>query len=123
MTNKPVLLGLNGGDVGKDIEKLENAKQSALILEESVAVLRKCLGVVVRQPELLQSNWTNDDFSRGSYSYVPAGASPDDRATLGDPVLGRLLFAGEATHTTCSQTVHGAILSGYREARRILSAF
>jgi len=123
VTNKPVLLGLNGGDVGKDIEKLENAKQSALILEESVAVLRKCLGVVVRQPELLQSNWTNDDFSRGSYSYVPAGASPDDRATLGDPVLGRLLFAGEATHTTCSQTVHGAILSGYREARRILSAF
>ncbi len=53
------------------------------------------------------TTWTTDPLSLGSYSFVPAGASPDDRDVLADPVGGRLFFAGEATHRTCSQTVHG----------------
>jgi monoamine oxidase len=72
--------------------------------------------------QILQSRWSTDRLSRGSYSNIPPGGAPDDRDALAEPVMGRLLFAGEATHRTCSQTVHGAVLSGWREARRILSS-
>ena len=39
---------------------------------------------------------------------------------LAEPV-GRVLFAGEATHDTHFSTVHGAIETGRREAERILA--
>lgn len=39
---------------------------------------------------------------------------------LGDAVGERLMFAGEATNPEWFGTVHGAYLSGLREADRIL---
>jgi polyamine oxidase len=39
---------------------------------------------------------------------------------LAEPVSERLLFAGEATHEEFFATVHGAYMSGIREAKRIL---
>ena len=39
--------------------------------------------------------------------------------TLAEPVGERLLFAGEATQFENHATVHGALRSGLREARRI----
>jgi monoamine oxidase len=38
---------------------------------------------------------------------------------LAQPVAGKLFFAGEATHDRDPATLHGAYLSGIREARRI----
>jgi len=58
-------------------------------------------------------------FSRGSYSNVPVGASYADYRALARPVGETLLFAGEATSATYPATVHGAYLSGLREARRV----
>jgi monoamine oxidase len=43
------------------------------------------------------TRWRQDPFAFGSYSYLPPGASPADRAALGASVDGRLFFAGEAT--------------------------
>jgi monoamine oxidase len=40
---------------------------------------------------------------------------------MATPVQNRLFFAGEATHRKYPQTVHGAFLSGEREANRIAS--
>ena len=40
--------------------------------------------------------------------------------TLPEPVGARLLFAGEATSEDYPSTVHGAYLSGLREAERVL---
>jgi monoamine oxidase len=117
VTGRPILAGFNGGVIGAGIEQMEDEK----ILEEAGAVLRRFLGGRAVPRKVLQSRWTLDPFSHGSYSHVPVGASNDDRDTLADPVKGRLFFAGEATHRTCSQTVHGAVLSGWREARRILT--
>ena len=60
-----------------------------------------------------------DPYSLGAYSYVPVGAGAGDMDALAAPVGRRLLFAGEATVAAHRATVHGAFLSGLREARRI----
>lgn len=94
--------------------------------------------------ESLVTRWKSDPFARGSYSYVAVGASGnhqllnfiEDTFVLGDdydilsrPVecpgdkIPRLYFAGEHTNRNYPATVHGALLSGLREARRIADAF
>jgi monoamine oxidase len=54
----------------------------------------------------------------GSYAHIPVGAEPADMDTLAE-LVGRIHFAGEATHRMHSGTVHGALLSGLREAEKI----
>jgi len=65
------------------------------------------------------TRWRQDPFAFGSYSYLPPGASPADRAALGASIGGRLFFAGEATSLDYSATVHGALLSGRLAAAEI----
>ena len=49
------------------------------------------------------SSWADDPYSAGAYSHIPPGATPADADLLGEPVGGRLLFAGE--HTQSSRCV------------------
>ena len=74
-------------------------------------------------PGLLEARvtrWIEDPYAFGSYVYMPVGAQTDDLDRLGEPEWGaRLLFAGEATQWGYHATVHGAIMSGIREARRL----
>jgi monoamine oxidase len=66
-------------------------------------------------------DWHADPFFRGAYSYVPAGKLPA-REALARPVAETLYFAGEATDLEGhSGTVHGAIASGIRAARHVIS--
>ncbi|KAF4671644.1 Lysine-specific histone demethylase 1A [Perkinsus chesapeaki] len=66
------------------------------------------------------TRWNDDPYSRGSYSYIATESSGLDYDGLMAPEYdGRLLFAGEATCRWYPSTVHGALLSGLREARRI----
>ncbi|WP_327084580.1 flavin monoamine oxidase family protein [Mycolicibacterium iranicum] len=107
----PVLIGLRGG---------ANARiREADSDEESVAQLVLAL----RAPEptgFLVTRWAADPYARGSYSFLAVGSSPDDQEALAEPVGERLGFAGEATNPEYFATVHGAYLSGLREADRIL---
>lgn len=65
-------------------------------------------------------DWHADPFSRGAYTWVPAGALPA-QAALGAPVEDTLFFAGEATATEgMNGTVDGAIQSGVRAAGEVL---
>ena len=67
-------------------------------------------------------NWQADPFSRGAYSYALVGGS-DAGAELGAAVDKTLFFAGEATDSSGHNgTVHGAIESGKRAAKEVLSA-
>jgi len=67
-------------------------------------------------------DWQSDPLSRGAYSYVRVGGDKAQQA-LADPVDNTLFFAGEATDISGHNgTVHGAIASGYRSAKQILSA-
>ena len=65
------------------------------------------------------TRWRSDPYAMGSYSYFPVGAAPSDTDQLSEPVGGRVLFAGEHTIADWYQTVHGALISGLREATRL----
>jgi monoamine oxidase len=65
-------------------------------------------------------DWAADPFTRGAYSYVPAGAM-DASAAMAQPEAGTIFFAGEHTDVTGNWgTVHAAIRSGLRAAAQIL---
>jgi monoamine oxidase len=85
-----------------------------------MATLRRIYGEEIPEPEAwLITRWAHDPFAYGSYSYTPVGASSEDYEALAEPVEDRLFFAGEATYRERPATVHGAYLSGIREAKRI----
>ena len=66
------------------------------------------------------SSWANDPYSGGAYTHIPPGANPADADLLGEPIGGRLLFAGEHTQSARMAYADGAMTSGIREAKRLL---
>jgi len=66
------------------------------------------------------TRWSTDPYSLGAYSYLRLGSGPPDQDTLAAPVLGRLLFAGEASSAARYGYADGALQSGIREAKRLL---
>lgn len=89
-----------------------------------MTVLRTMFGGGIPSPtRVVRTRWAMDPFAFGSYSHMPAGTTVEDREALAEPEGRRLFFAGEATHPEHPATVHGAIMSGVREARRIAELF
>ena len=64
--------------------------------------------------------WNVDRFAYGSYSFGRVGMSEDAWNKMAAPE-GRLLWAGEHTHPQYRGSVHGAYLTGLREANRVLA--
>ncbi len=62
----------------------------------------------------------NSTYTKGSYSYLKVGSTPDDRRELATPVLERVFFAGEHTSTENPALIQGAYESGIREANNII---
>lgn len=117
-TGKPVLLALNAGKFALHIESLSDRE----IVAAAMRVLRKLYGQSIPDPNAYYiTRWASDPFSCGSYSHIPPGGSCDDYDILSQPIKNRLFFAGEATACAFAGTVHGAYLSGIREAERIMA--
>lgn len=113
-----------------------------IIVGSAIAVLKGIFGSsAVPQPkETVVTRWKSDEWSRGSYSFVAAGSSGNDYDLMASPVAPpvvsgmppgnpappnppRVFFAGEHTIRNYPATVHGALLSGLREAGRIADQF
>lgn len=71
---------------------------------------------VPRPLRMQRSNWSNDPFARGAFSYPQPETSEVQREQLRRSLNGRLFFAGEATASDAPGTVHGALGSGLRAA-------
>ncbi len=85
-----------------------------------MTVLRKIYGSKIPDFEQsLMSRWSLDPFSKGSYTHIPVGARPKYYEAIAQPIQNRVFFAGEATTQDYPGTVHGAFLTGVREAKRI----
>jgi monoamine oxidase len=115
VTGKPILLGFNAAKFGREIEKWSDEK----IVESGLAVLRNLYDDVPDPDSYLITRWGADPFAGGSYSFHATGVEEQDIDALAEPVADRLFFAGEAT-SEYAATVHGAYLSGMREAERII---
>jgi monoamine oxidase len=104
-----------------------SGRDKAWVIEQGLKTLSELLAVGP-QPlrDLLEDayfhDWQNDAFARGAYSYGKVGAA-NAQETLAAALDDVLYFAGEHTDTAGHNgTVHGAIASGYRAARQILSS-
>ncbi|MDP9002212.1 MAG: FAD-dependent oxidoreductase [Myxococcota bacterium] len=117
-TRHRVLVLFNAGTFGTEIESMSNAA----VVSSAMIALRAMYGPATPDPEAwLISRWGSDPFARGSYAHVALGSTGADFEALAEPTSDRLFFAGEATHRKYRGTVHGAYMSGAREANRILA--
>lgn len=118
VVGQPALACHSGGQFARDMAALTDTQ----IQQRVLAVLDEMFGPGIPAPTHVRiSRWLADPWARGAYSFMPVGSSfPDDPAILAEPVDGRVLFAGEATSAYYG-TAHGAMLSGIREAERLLA--
>ncbi|MFO0598087.1 MAG: NAD(P)/FAD-dependent oxidoreductase [Myxococcaceae bacterium] len=105
----PTVVALSAGTFGRRFGQLSD--------DELVRTASDALGLDVRTS--FRTRWADDPFTRGAYSWVPAGQSLSTLDALATPV-GRVLFAGEHTSRARHATVDGAFASGIREAKRLL---
>ncbi|ELT94559.1 hypothetical protein CAPTEDRAFT_225468 [Capitella teleta] len=120
-----VLMGWLSGDEAEYMEKLSEEE----VGKQCVDVLKRFLHRSVKElpnlKKVSRSTWKSNPFSLGAYSFIPVGAFAEDIETLAEPILDKdhtptVLFAGEATHPNFYSSSHGALLSGKREAQRII---
>ncbi|KAE9600133.1 putative spermine oxidase transcription regulator Homeodomain-LIKE family [Lupinus albus] len=114
----PVLIALVVGKAAIDGQSLSSTDH----VNHALKVLRKLFGEASVPDPVghVVTDWGRDPFSYGAYSYVAIGASGEDYDILGRPVDNHLFFAGEATCKEHPDTVGGAMMSGLREAVRII---
>lgn len=114
----PVLIALVVGKAAIDGQNMSSSDH----VSHALFVLRKLFGEsAVPDPiASVVTDWGRDPYSYGAYSYVAVGSSGDDYDLIGRPVENCLFFAGEATCKEHPDTVGGAMMSGLREAVRII---
>ncbi|KAG2315254.1 hypothetical protein Bca52824_018376 [Brassica carinata] len=114
----PVLIALVVGKAAVDYKD----KSKSDHVNHAMMVLRKLFGgdLVPDPVASVVTDWGADPYSYGAYSYVAIGASGEDYDVLGRPVQDCLFFAGEATCKEHPDTVGGAMMTGVREAVRII---
>jgi monoamine oxidase len=113
----PVLATRNGGGAARFLARMGDEE----VVEHAMASLRAMFRKAPDPLDHYLTHWSDDPFARGSFSYTAVGSGDTDRLALGRPVDDRLFFAGEATEIEHAATVHGALLSGRREADRVLA--
>ncbi|MFS7984503.1 putative spermine oxidase transcription regulator Homeodomain-LIKE family [Helianthus anomalus] len=111
-----VLVALVAGEAARSFE----STHPSTLLHRVLSILRGIYGPKgIDVPDPIQSvctKWGNDPLSYGSYSHVRVHSSGSDYDILAENVGNRLFFAGEATNRQHPATMHGAYLSGLREA-------
>lgn len=96
------------------LEALDTANGS----QQWVAELTRMRPELVIDGDVLLTDWTNDEWTRGSYSAASLDWRQADNSAF-DSAAGLIAIAGE--HTGLQQSLNGAVVSGYRAARAILA--
>ncbi len=117
----PMITAWAGGPSARALLGLDRQQLAALaldVLAPAIDVPRTRLGGLL--VDLYHHDWSGDPWSRGAYSYALVGGA-DAFASLGRPLAGTLVAAGEATAADGENgTVPGALASGRRAARALL---
>ncbi|KAG8981827.1 hypothetical protein FRB94_009215 [Tulasnella sp. JGI-2019a] len=144
-TKVPALSWFIGGDAADHLEKSSDEE----ISKWAEGVVKQYLGPAYEKAsdppaptKVIITRWRTDLYSQGSYIYFPVqgmsgeaigvehpaasfssrGGSPLDCIELARPLWNRFFFAGEHTEPDHFASVHGAYLSGVREAGKIEDA-
>lgn len=104
------------GDYATTTESMSDTQ----IIDEIMDHLKVIYGNTIPNPtSMLRTKWGENINAFGAYSYATNGTTSDDFDTLAESVNDKLFFAGEHTNREYRGTVHGAYLSGIREADKI----
>ncbi|XP_040291467.1 peroxisomal N(1)-acetyl-spermine/spermidine oxidase-like [Bufo bufo] len=124
-----VLCGFMAGEQSEYMETLTDEE----ILSAMTDLFRKFTGDPELPPpiSMVRSQWHSQPYTGGSYSYVAVGSSGIDVDNLAEPLPTdkevlkplQVLFAGEATERNFYSTTHGALMSGWREAKRLIDRY
>ncbi|MBN3294925.1 PAOX oxidase, partial [Amia calva] len=123
-----VLCGWIAGHESEYMEFLSEAE----VKDSITQVIRRFTGNATITPKrIMRSAWYHDPYTCGSYTYVAVGCSGFDIDIIAEPLPLKeshskplqVLFAGEATHRSFFSTTHGALLSGWREADRLIAHY
>ncbi|XP_004772895.1 spermine oxidase isoform X3 [Mustela nigripes] len=124
---------LSGWICGEEALVMEKCDDEA-VAEICTEMLRQFTGNpnIPKPRRILRSAWGSNPYFRGSYSYTQVGSSGADVEKLAKPLPYtessktapmQVLFSGEATHRKYYSTTHGALLSGQREAARLIEMY
>jgi monoamine oxidase len=113
---QPILVALVSGNFSRSLSQMSKSEVTQNMMSELQAMFGKDIPL---PSATLLTQWHNDPFAYGSYSTFSVNGNIQDCDRLAEPIGDRLFFAGEATYGKYIGTVHGALLSGEREANRI----
>uniref|UniRef100_A0A8C6KJA0 Polyamine oxidase n=1 Tax=Nothobranchius furzeri TaxID=105023 RepID=A0A8C6KJA0_NOTFU len=122
---------LCGWIAGHESEYMETLSELE-VMRDVTQVIRRFTGNPTITPQrILRSQWFHDPWTCGSYTHLATGCSEQDLENMMEPLPSKkskaqplqVLFAGEATHHCFFSTVHGALLTGWREADRLISHY
>lgn len=119
VTGKPILLGMVTAPAAAALEKMSDDA----IVERAMRVLRRRHPAASAPVASRVTRWGSDPFAKGVYTSILKGSSGADYDVIGEPVDGKLFFAGEHTVKRNPTTCGSAIISGMREARRVVESF
>jgi monoamine oxidase len=106
------------GDYATVTETMTDAQISG----EVMAQLKTIYGNSIPNPtNMLRTKWGQNINTFGAYSFATNGTTSADFDTLSNEINNKVFFAGEHTERDYRGTVHGAYLSGIREADKIIA--
>lgn len=116
---RPIMVALCPGSPAANVAALPEQDRIAQVR----SIIDQAVGGKAPEPTTaVATSWAVDPYLRGCYSSIARDSTSEeftaDLTALQAP-HGRVLFAGEATHTDFA-IVDGAWLSGLREAKRLL---
>jgi polyamine oxidase len=112
----PVLMGFSAGSIARGLASLSQEER----VSRAMATLRTAFPDAPEPVAVATSNWSQDETTFGSYSYLSVGGVPEDYLAMEVPVGERVFLAGEHTNRDYRGTLHGAHFSGLRAASQVV---
>ena len=105
-----------------DYATVTETMTDAQIKNEVMAQLKTIYGNSIPNPtNMLRTKWGQNINTFGAYSFATNGTTSADFETMAIEINNKLFFAGEHTERDYRASVHGAYLSGIREADKIIA--
>ncbi|XP_041070073.1 peroxisomal N(1)-acetyl-spermine/spermidine oxidase-like [Carcharodon carcharias] len=121
-----ILLGWSSGREAEFTETLSEEELASNITR----ILRQFTGKPVPWPKnVFVTKCFSNPHTQGSYSFISISSTGDMIDTLAEPLpqeggnMLQILFAEETTHQSYNSTTHGALVSGWREADRLINHY